>query len=444
MQVTLPTVVIQGDARRLPLPDESVQCVVTSPPYWGLRDYGLEGSVWGGEAGCRHEWGDEMLAKPTIMYVNKHTKALNDGWTDSNAEREVRQPNQGAFCRLCGAWRGCLGLEPTPELYVNHMVEIFREVRRVLRSDGTVWLNLGDSYAGGSGSDPYRRTTSGGMGPGLKPKDLCGIPWRVAFALQADGWWLRSDIIWHKPNPMPESVTDRPTKSHEYLFLLTKSKRYFFDQEAVREKGSSNSHGGGRATGDRYSDKSGRGDRGQVAGNARPAIETGGRNVRSVWRIATQPYSGAHFATMPPKLVEPCIKAGTSEKGACPECGAPWERVVGKGALQVSGHARGVAHSHIPMRNDQGQDAFMTRQSATTGWRPGCDCAAGDPVPCLAVDPFGGAGTVAYVAMQLGRRGVVIDANGDYCQMAWRRLQGKAEPVEPKGSLPLFEKIDTC
>ncbi|MBC8395049.1 MAG: site-specific DNA-methyltransferase, partial [Deltaproteobacteria bacterium] len=159
-----------------------------------------------------------------------------------------------AFCQLCGAWRGCLGLEPTPEFFIQHMVQVFREIRRVLRSDGTLWLNLGDSYAGGGRGFGYggKQDTNKGcedvprsiVPDGLKPKDLCGIPWRVALALQNDGWWLRSDIIWHKPNPMPESVTDRPTKAHEYIFLLTKSAKYFYDADAIKEDCRKTAHAG--------------------------------------------------------------------------------------------------------------------------------------------------------------------------------------------------------
>lgn len=221
----------------------SVHCCVTSPPYWGLRDYGQNGQ---------------------------------------------------------------LGLEPTPEQYVANLVAVFREVRRVLRDDGTLWLNLGDSYnSAPPGGNPggfqgasmrahpaydaaYPRDHAKGAGwkvRGLKPKDLVGIPWRVAFALQADGWYLRSDIIWAKPNPMPESVTDRPTKSHEYIFLLSKSARYYYDQEAVAER----------------------------AENAITVAPT--RNLRSVWTIATRPYPGAHFAVFPPELPERCIKAGSAELG---------------------------------------------------------------------------------------------------------------------------------
>ena len=293
------------------LPDESVHCCVTSPPYWGLRDYATEGQ---------------------------------------------------------------LGLEKTPEEYVAKMVEVFREVRRVLRKDGTLWLNLGDSYAGGgnnrgNNSPLFDKQASnfGATGQvgirdvpdGLKPKDLVGIPWRVAFALQADGWWLRSDIIWAKPNPMPESVTDRPTKSHEYLFLLTKSANYFYDAEAIKE-GAEQS-----------------------------------RNKRSVWTVATAPYPEAHFATYPPDLVKPCILAGTSAKGCCAKCGS--------------------------YRNE----------TKTIGWQPTCECwllnilpsPNSDPVitPCTVLDPFAGSGTTGAVALELGRSAILIELNPKYVELIRRR-----------------------
>jgi len=237
------------------LPAASVQCCVTSPPYFGLRDYGQ-----------------------------------------------------------CGQ----LGLEPTPDEYVSKLVAVFREVRRVLRDDGTVWLNLGDSYAG-SGKGPagnlgkthnerhMEHTQSSGLVPkGLKPKDLIGIPWRVAFALQADGWYLRQDVIWHKPNPMPESVKDRCTKAHEYLFLLTKSAKYYYDYRAMKEKSST-----GGSVGMCNKANSKRAETGLESD--KDYVPNGTRNRRSAWTIATQPYGGAHFATFPPKLIEPCILAGSRE-----------------------------------------------------------------------------------------------------------------------------------
>jgi DNA modification methylase len=259
-----------GDCREVlaSLPADSVDCVVTSPPYWGLRDYGSEGQ---------------------------------------------------------------LGLERTPEEYVANMVAVFAEVRRVLKPSGTCWLNLGDSYATGGGSvgrapgggDQGERFIRAGMIgtqpnrmklDGLKPKDLVGIPWRVAFALQADGWYLRSDIIWSKPNPMPESVTDRPTKSHEYLFLLSKRPRYYFDADAVREP-----HSDDRPLNPYRLDKPGVPNRGTNPGMTGKNLgvfgNPAGRNIRSVWNIATRPYPGAHFAVFPPELPERCIKAGSPQAG---------------------------------------------------------------------------------------------------------------------------------
>jgi DNA modification methylase len=303
------------------LPGASVNCVVTSPPYYGLRDYGCEGQI---------------------------------------------------------------GLEETPEAYVAKMVEVFREVRRVLADDGTLWLNIGDSYAGGktgradTGADDLSRRaakygtgTGAATGPrdfaqrpvpnGLKPKDLIGIPWMLAFALRADGWYLRQDIIWHKPNPMPESVRDRCTKSHEYVFLLAKSSRYFYDADAIREPIS-------ETTLDRWG-----GIPERVGPNGLDTVEHSkpngtartlganpdGRNKRSVWSITTQPFSEAHFATMAPELAETCIKAG------CPKGGT-------------------------------------------------------------VLDPFGGAGTTALCADRLCRNALLIELNPAYVEIAKKRLTNDA------------------
>ncbi|HUU97477.1 MAG TPA: site-specific DNA-methyltransferase [Phycisphaerae bacterium] len=293
--------ILTGDCREvLPtLPDASVHCCVTSPPYWGLRDYGH---------------GDQ------------------------------------------------LGLEPTPDEYVAKMVAVFREVWRVLRDDGTLWLNLGDSYCANGGGGERRMIELGRPSPGalskpehlcdkkrsaqtgLKPKDLVGIPWRVAFALQADGWWLRQDIIWSKPNPMPESVTDRCTKAHEYIFLLTKSARYYYDANAIAERGGEPKPCGPK-------NDASRNDSGRVQ-----IVRGDGhtRNRRSVWTVPMQPYSGAHFAVFPPALIRPCILAG------CPMGGT-------------------------------------------------------------VLDPFGGAGTTALVAEEEGRNSVLIELNEQYADMARTR-----------------------
>lgn len=331
--------ILQGDCREMlrTLPDCSVQCCVTSPPYFGLRDYGVAGQI---------------------------------------------------------------GLEPTPNEFVAQMVEVFRHVRRVLRDDGTLWLNLGDSYAANRGyqvPDSKHRDVGNSMpmradSIGLKPKDLCGIPWRVAFALQADGWYLRQDIIWSKPNPMPESVRDRCTKAHEYLFLLSRSERYYFDAKAIAEpvtpttiarlsqpnleaqSGSNRVPGKTNGTmkavaprfgGSKYGDLDGE-ERRTKSGNAYD-LKDGMRNKRSVWTVATQPFSDAHFATFPPDLIEPCIKAGC-------------------------------------------------------------------PVGGMVLDPFGGAGTTGLVADRLGRNAILIELNPEYAAMARRRIKGDA---------PLFAEVGT-
>jgi DNA modification methylase len=374
--------------------DESVQCCVTSPPYWGLRDYGVEGQI---------------------------------------------------------------GLEPTPELYVARMVEVFREVRRVLRTDGTCWVNEGDSYSGHNapgwrpGNEDKNEGSSNkngvGIVAGLKPKDLCGIPWRLAFALQADGWWLRSEIIWHKPNPMPESVTDRPTKAHEQIFLLTKAARYYYDAIAIQEAGV--------ASGWNRQREIGAGAGTKICGiNHDPSVTlrndadrvltaTTTRNARSVWTIPSQPYPEAHFATFPLALPTRCILAGTSEKGCCPKCGKPWERIVESTRTFESGSGRSgnaIAGKQDPVQGAGYGDIRMGPTIATTtGWRPGCDC-GGEPIPCLVLDPFCGSGTTGEAALRLGRRFVGIELKAEYIELARRRLAAASMSkmdVEPKES-PLF------
>jgi DNA modification methylase len=445
--------VMLGDCRQVmaEMEPESVHCVVTSPPYWGLRDYGT--ATWeGGEEACDH------LRPPTSFVRNAGRDRAASGGTfhDSpNMEPATAIPFRDV-CGKCGAHRidSQLGLEPTPEAYVESMVAVFREVRRVLRSDGTVWLNLGDSYSGGTtdrnDQDRNRRNENGpaatrqdrklydaragrprAVPTGLKPKDLVGIPWRVAFALQADGWYLRSDIIWAKPNPMPESVTDRPTKAHEYLFLLSKSPRYYFDADAVREAAEARPQQ--RLTPVKEQPK---GRLYAQDGNGHAPTSQGGtgthRNLRSVWTIATQPYPGAHFATFPQALVEPCIKAGTSERGVCPECGAPWERVVevqrapssrdGQNSMRGAGHFRTSAGGPS---NREGRERLRVTSQETTGWQPTCRCEHDGggwvPVPATVLDPFAGSGTTGLVAQRLSRRAVLIDLNGEYLEQVMDR-----------------------
>jgi len=377
------------------LPSGSVHCVVTSPPYWGLRDYGT--ATWvGGDPVCDH------VAMAVVM-SDKNTLGPNGNLPPTNSANVGRVCQYAKDCGKCGATRvdSQLGLEATPEEYVENLVEVFREVWRVLRDDGTLWLNLGDTYAGGGWKQTGRADQGGAsssstLGPkknglpnntrieagrfrietGDKPKGLLGIPWRVAFALQADGWTLRQDIIWHKPAPMPEPVTDRCTKAHEYVFLLTKGKGYFYDAEAIKEPPKSI-----------YSSKSflpdstkGR----QVVGITGPtSVSRMNRssdpifsrcNRRSVWTIASQPYAGAHFATYPPKLVEPCILAGTSAKGACANCGKPWRRVSDKVKLTRKRPNEYTKYSGVEGTGNSCANTIAGVQTTTIGWEPQCQC----------------------------------------------------------------------
>ena len=652
-----------GDARRLPLGDGTVQCVVTSPPYWGLRKYaGEQELVWGGAAGCGHEW------------ATGQRRGMSGGTASAKVQikgaenYQIVPPSENGTCLKCGAWRGGYGLEPTVEMYVQHTVEVLREVRRVLRDDGVCFWNLGDSYSGSWGNyggqnrghgtqrpipkgsavpveaydglEGWRPPTTN-PGSGLKPKDLCLIPDRVALAAQADGWWVRSKIVWAKPNPMPESVTDRPTDAYEYILMLTKSARYFWDAEAVKEASNSrpegwehipeskayadsdardwaNTH---QKTSNAQSSKSLHRQKGGVyspngrnlrnvwtfselrhyelsdgtvcivsedcpvhgqrrqkgirktgVGDGRPAAksrrnvgnddghvatlfsepsassphtnedgrlssqdslslengnehepENSGENrtasfrssadgagaqktfdneckgaeatsasevapsnldessdidrstslnktvspssehgkhggeilsgiecigqlpkagacscqwiipqadLANVWKFATQPFSGAHFATFPEELPRRCILAATSAKGACRFCGAPWERVTRKPQppseiRNRSEETKMSFHTQSCGGGQKLQDWYDENPGTTLGWRPTCECQGqyGRTVPCVVLDPFGGSGTTGRVAIELGRRPVLLDLAyaHDYAPLARKR-----------------------
>lgn len=373
------------------LPDNFFHCAVTSPPYFGLRDYGTR-RWFGGDPECPHE-------KTTEHGPHHPGQVEQTKWKSAEAAGKGQTATTRS-CLRCEAWYGQLGLEPTPELYVAHLVEVFREVKRVLRPDGVFWLNVGDSYARGrqgradggrTSSDPNHWKQSvpeehvdRGIPPGYKDKDLIGIPWMLALALRADGWYLRQEIIWEKPNVMPESVRDRPTRAHEQVFLLTKSRDYFYDQEADRE----------------LFVEEGR---------------EGGRNLRSVWKINPQPYRGAHFAVFPMRLPERCIKLGTSEHGACAACGAPFERVVERVVPEAPRFEENVVPNNTPHQRfswDQ-QRVRDENPPKTVGWEPTCKCKKG-LAPCIVLDPFLGSGTTVAAAIGLLRSGFGIEINPAY------------------------------
>ena len=379
---------------------ESVHCAVTSPPYWALRDYKVKGMI---------------------------------------------------------------GLEETLDEYLAKMVEVFRAVRRVMRKDAALWLNLGDK---------------------MEDKQQLGIPSRVAFALQADGWWLRSAIVWHKPNPMPESVTDRPTKSYELVFLMTKAIRYFYDADAVREPLNTDPEKLRQRVLDSQKARIHDCSPDEVAkidryGATTEAYAPTGRNLRDVWTIPTEAFPGAyctactryyndggkrlrthdhgtdhppkickcgrhdawvaHFATFPRELVARCLKAGTSAKGCCPECGTPWVRIVEKDRRPTRPGINNAIDDTGMANRDAGRHVTDV---TTVGWSPSCECGKQNVQPCTVLDPFAGAGTVGVVARQMGLNHIGLELNPDYCEMARQRIADpEPEPITPDvaGQLRLFE-----
>lgn len=425
----------------------------------------------------------------------RHDEALcSDPRGNQPAKNAYAEPVRD-ICK-CGARRidSQIGLEVTPKAYVKTIVDVFAEVHRVLRDDGVCWLNLGDSYAndgkwGGSTGGLHAAELHGNTGPGrrkkqtgLKSKDLAGIPWRVALALQDWGWYLRADVIWAKANPMPESVSDRPTKSHEYIFMLTKRAEYFYDALAVRE--ASQERASGNLERKHRIDHGGPQGKSTNQGFAVPYVPDGtGRNRRSVWTFTTQPYPGAHFATFPADLPEICIKAGTSEHGSCTYCGAPFERVVERGdplheqrqacgADATDGYVHGGRGKHFAGTRAQAAYEVKARilagmlEKKTIGWRPTCDCydqqyrnefakarhprkrhqqqaadrwfqrarrrpapPTWDVQPCVVIDTFAGTATTGEVALHLGRSFIGIELNPKYAnELARPRLEA-ASPL---------------
>ena len=448
----------------------SVHMVATSPPYYGLRDYGT--ARWeGGDETCVH-----TVRSASAMEGSRRTSTLGGGKSTVGHAKEGYKNK----CGRCGAVRQDeqIGLESSHDLYVEHLVEVFREVRRVLRDDGVVWLNLGDSFAstGGTGQsrhwdgrDKNTETQSVRRGPSgaIKVKDLMGIPWRVALALQADGWWLRNAITWYKPNPMPSPVQDRLSTTYEQVFLLAKSARYFFDLDAIRVPhtfGTYDAEGAFTPAQTwnedpevlRKMDQT-EGQLGTMAGPPRKfgrgQYNPGGKNPGDVWSIPTQPFPGSHFAVWPQAIPERCIRAGTSEYGVCSKCGAPWRRVVERddeqGNTSSSGGKKAVASQNLREAGGVGRlDGGRRSMEGSTfhnnphkrkhpdrtflGWEPACSCKKAEVRRAVVLDPFSGSGTTGRVALRLGRDYVGVDLNEEYLPMAIARLRDDPVPEKPE------------
>lgn len=415
---------------------KSIQCCVTSPPYFALRDYGVEKSKW-----------------PEITFK------LNE-WVPET---------------VVPAMECCLGLEPDTVSFIAHLVHVFRIVRESLRDDGVLWVNMGDSYAtsgknrtkeqaeakstlqGSKKSQSQSLKQQSKIVSGIKPKDLMGIPWMMALSMRADGWFLRQDIIWNKPNPMPESVTDRCSKSHEYIFLFSKSQKYFFDAESIRtpladdsiarlaqdienQKGSSRGYAGKRHNGNMKSilkksftsDQAGSGKINNV--NRSGCFDGDGNlmvrptaNRKSVWTITTAAFKEAHFATFPEDIPEICIKAGTSKHGCCSKCYAPYKRVTETELLPTKKAAKISIvdeRDHTADKNSSGsnrqKDGHLPghyNQITTLGWSPSCDCDA-PVIPCTVLDPFSGSGKTPITAAKLDRNYIAFEISPEYHKMS--------------------------
>jgi len=417
--------ILCGDNREIlpTLPEDSIDLVVTSPPYWGLRDYGGESQIWGGDPNCEHEW---AITPPPRQRSESDIKDLNSKQATMRGTNYDSQP--GNICIKCGAWRGSLGLEPHPQMFIDHLVEISREIKRVIKPSGSFWLNLGDTYYSGAGGRTKESVNDiewvrEGTTPKrndklrsnwLQPKQLLGIPWRVATALQDDGWILRNCVIWFKPNHMPESVKDRLTKSYEFFFFFVKQRKYYFDLDSIREKpstgldyvrkittkkaGTQNYPNSGR--GREFDDKGGfnmennplgknPGDvltKHEVAtgriGNFsyddplhKMAYHKNGKNPGDFWEIPTQPFPGSHFAVFPLDLIEPIIKSSSPKKG-------------------------------------------------------------------IVLDPFAGSGTALRVARKLGRKYIGIELNPEYAAMCERRVRADSYTPPPEGVPTLWEALE--
>jgi DNA modification methylase len=476
------TTIYQGDALDVlrTLESESIQCVITSPPYYSLRAYGTDPKVWGGDPEHAHEWGD--ASQLTVGGKRGDTKVR---WQHTGTGVSGHERLAPASACPCGAWRGELGSEPTPALFIEHLVMIFDEVKRVLRPDGTCWVNLGDSYAG-SGKGPTghngigdqgqrqgfvngnaaaamhvrrgfgggEQSTSGAHGrtAGIPAKNLLLIPERFSIAMQDAGWIVRSRVAWCKTSAMPESVRDRPTSAWEHIFMFSRSPRYYYDAEAVRQPHAEEtlrSFGIPKPNSRAYGHAAHQDGSGQVAAGGYGAtqqkhgqgriINPAGANLRNFWLLGPEPSSLNHYAAFPTEIPKRCILAGTSERGACPACGSPWVRISGRdveplhvdaSSLDRYGTGDHGVHRKVGGQYQKWLDAHPKR---TLDWQPSCPCPPADPVPCVVLDPFAGTFTTCLVADRLGRDSIGIDLSPAYCEIGRKRIESDAplmaEPV---------------
>lgn len=452
------------------LPDDHFDCVVTSPPYWGLRDYGVEGQL-----GLERSLGEHLavmvevfaevrrVLKPTgtlwLNYGNCYATTPNGRSADDTkaAGGDDRTFRDKPFSTIGAVYSPNHELNPRTGNSANKQNVGNDHRGRIIARGGPPSSKStlrGNGHKGGGPKlkalEPVPIERRGGF---LKPKDLCMVPNRLAIALQDDGWWVRSEIIWHKPNPMPESTRDRPTSSHEKIWLMTKAERYYYDAEAIAEPASPSTHarisqnlaaqvGSFRANG---GDKTNGPMKAVMKGSTRKLAEEGSgiknnrsfeaacslvvetRNSRNVWTMGTQPFSEAHFATFPPELAERCIKAGSSEAGCCSACGAPWKRLTEKiatgkvrdrASAGLGAKHRRESHELEPVKG-QFQEGV---QYLTVGWGPSCQCEALKE-PARVLDIFGGSGTTGMVAVSLGRRATLIELNPEYCTLARARIE---------------------
>ena len=447
-------------------PADSIDLVVTSPPYWGLRDYGDETLlVWGGDPECEHEWGESLPAAVSrhtnIGFEERSQENFRGGGHKTVAIAEKHRPSEaGQFCSKCGAWGGSLGLEPHPQMFIDHLVEICREIKRLLKPSGTCWRNLGDTYYGSGGKggqyekfmpnkrqpDHYRQSSKT-RSNWLQPKQKLMMPSRVAIALQHDGWILRNDIIWHKPNHMPSSVKDRLTNAYEHLFLFAKKRRYYFDLDAIRKPLSKGTFL--RLRQPKIDDQLGgpktlalRGDKQQSRNANRPidiarelshklaSGERIGKNPGDLWRIPTTPFPAAHFSTFPPSLIEPIVKAGCP-RWLCSKCGEPRTRISKPSPRYAERLGKSVHDHKDDLKRGMRYDKVFDAEYITVGWS---DCGCGEGwVGGVILDPFCGSGTALRVARRLGRRFIGIDIVPEYVEMAHRRIRGDKYREPPKG-----------